>query len=206
MSLPYYKIAYLSEQDYLEGEKVSEIKHEYVDGEVYAMAGASKNHQRLTGNVFSALHRHLNNTPCEPFSSDIKVRADNGKKYFYPDVLVVCSDDNTDDYYTEPPRIIVEVLSKSTRKWDNSLKRQVYQAMPSLEEYVLIEQDFVEIEVCRKAELWQPMHYYLGDDITFTSIGLSVSVVDIYQRVDNEDLRDFAKRLNSNEITLNPAH
>ena len=196
MSLAHYKIDNISEQDYLEGEKLSEIKHEYVDGDVYAMAGASKNHQRLIGNVFSALHSHLNNTSCEPFSSDIKVRADNGKKYFYPDVLVVCNDDNTDDYYTESPRIIVEVLSKSTRKWDNSLKRHVYQAMPSLEEYVLIEQDFVEIEVCRKAELWQPMHYYLGDDITFTSIGLSVSVADIYQRVDNEDMRDFAKTLN----------
>ena len=206
MSLAHYKIDDISEQNYLEGEKLSEIKHEYVDGEVYAMAGASKNHQRLIARLVQKLANHLDNTPCEVFSSDIKVRADNGKKYFYPDVLVVCSDDNTDDYYTESPRIIVEVLSKSTRKFDNSLKRHVYQAMPSLEEYVLIEQDFVEIEVCRKAELWQPMHYYLGDDITFTSIGLSVSVVDIYQRVDNEDLRDFAKRLNSNEITLNPAH
>ena len=196
MSLAHYKIDNISEQDYLEGEKLSEIKHEYVDGDVYAMAGASKNHQRLIARLVQKIANHLDNTPCEVFSSDIKVRADNGKKYFYPDVLVVCNDDNTDDYYTESPRIIVEVLSKSTRKWDNSLKRHVYQAMPSLEEYVLIEQDFVEIEVCRKAELWQPMHYYLGDDITFTSIGLSVSVADIYQRVDNEDMRDFAKTLN----------
>ena len=196
MSLAHYKIDDISEQNYLEGEKLSEIKHEYVDGEVYAMAGASKNHQRLIARLVQKIANHLDNTPCEVFSSDIKVRADNGKKYFYPDVLVVCSDDNTDDYYTESPRIIVEVLSKSTRKWDNRLKRHVYQAMPSLEEYVLIEQDFVEIEVCRKADLWQPMHYYLGDDITFTSIGLSVSVVDIYQRVDNEDMRDFAKTLN----------
>lgn len=206
MSLAHCKIDYLTEQDYLEGEKLSEIKHEYIDGEVYAMAGASKNHQRLITKLVQKLANHLDNTPCEVFNSDIKVRADNGKKYFYPDVLVVCSDDNTDDYYTESPRIIVEVLSKATRKFDNTLKRHVYQAMPSLEEYVLIEQDFVEIEVCRKAENWQPSHYYLGDDLSLTSIGLTLPVLDIYQRVDNEDMRDFMKLLNQNEGTLRDAH
>ncbi|MDD5228681.1 MAG: Uma2 family endonuclease [Methylococcales bacterium] len=193
MNLPNHKTDYISEQDYLEGEKISEIKHEYIDGEVYAMAGASKNHQRLLGNVFSALHHHLKNTPCEAFSSDIKVRADKGKKYFYPDVIVVCSNNDNDDYYTESPRIIVEVLSNSTRKYDRTLKRQIYQSIPSLEEYVLIEQDRVEIEVCRKSEGWQSMFYYIDDEITFTSIGLTLPVLEIYSRVENDEMRVFVE-------------
>ncbi len=85
-------------------QKTSTIKYEYIDGEVYAMACVSKNHQRLIGNVFSALHAQLKNTPCEVFNSDIKVRPDSGNKYFYPDVLVVCDDDNTDEYYTQSSR------------------------------------------------------------------------------------------------------
>lgn len=192
MRLPNYKPDnYLNEHDYLEGEKISEIKYEYIDGEVYAMAGASKNHQRLIGNMFSPFHSHLSNTPCEVFSSDIKVRAEAGKKYFYPDIVVVCANDDKDDYYTESPRIIVEVLSNSTRKFDRTLKRRIYQNMPSLEEYVLVEQDRVEIEVCRKSEHWQSMFYYIDDHITFTSIDLTLSVLDIYQRVENDEMRAF---------------
>lgn len=129
MSFPNYISNYMSEQDYLEAEKISEIKHEYIDGEVYAMAGASKNHQRLIAVLTSKLYQHLENTPCEVFSSDIKVRADAGKKYFYPDVLVVCRNDDKDEYYTESPRIIIEVLSSSTRKYDKTLKRRVYQTI-----------------------------------------------------------------------------
>ncbi len=191
MSSPDYVSNYMSEQDYLEGEKISEIKHEYIDGEVYAMAGASKNHQRLIAVLTSKLYQHLENTPCEVFSSDIKVRADAGKKYFYPDVLVVCRNDDEDEYYTESPRIIIEVLSSSTRKYDKTLKRRVYQTIPSLEEYVLIEQDSVEIEVCRKSEGWQSSFYYIDDDITFTSVDLTLPVTEIYQRVENDDMRAF---------------
>ena len=201
MDLALHKPDYLSEQDYLEGEKTSTIKYEYINGEVYAMAGASKNHQRLIGNVFSAIHAQLKNTPCEVFNSDIKVRADSGTKYFYPDVLVVCDDDNTDEYYTQSPRLIVEVLSNATRKLDNTLKRQAYQNLPSLEEYVLIEQNFVEIEVSRRAEHWQPCFYYLDDTLHLSSIDLNLPVVEIYQRVDNEEMRDFAKTLTDNTLT-----
>lgn len=202
MNLPNYKNDYISEQDYLDGEKISEIKHEYIDGEVYAMAGASKNHQRLLGNVFSALHNHLKNTPCEAFSFDIKLRADKGGKYFYPDVMVVCSNNDNDDYYTESPRIIVEVLSNSTRKYERTLKRQIYQRIPSLEEYVLIEQDRVEIEVCRKSEGWQSSFYYIDDEITFTSIDLTLPVLDIYSRVENDEMRAFVEATNMSKAEL----
>ena len=176
---------YISEKDYLEGEKISEIKHEYIDGNVYAMAGASKNHQRIIANLVRHLGNYLNDSPCEVFFSDIKVRVD-AKKYFYPDVIVVCENDDEDAYYTESPRIIVEVLSSSTRKFDHTLKRQFYQTLPSLEEYILIEQDFVQVAVYRKADSWQSNFYYLGDTVTFQSLDFSLSVAEIYQHVKNE--------------------
>jgi Uma2 family endonuclease len=191
VSLPNYKNDYITEQEYLDDEKDTEIKHEYADGKIFAMAGAKKNHQRLIMTLASAWHSHLKGTPCEVFSSDVKVRADNGKKYFYPDILVVCENDESDDYYAEFPRIIVEVLSDSTRKYDKTFKRQIYQTIPTLEEYVLIEQDRVEIEVCRRASGWQSTFYFIDDEITFTSIELTLSVLDIYQRVENDEMRAF---------------
>jgi Uma2 family endonuclease len=193
MGLPNYNTAFISEEDYLEAEKNSEIKHEYFDGEIFAMSGAKANHQRITGNVFAELRQHLKGTPCEAFQSDMKVRADKGNKYFYPDVVVCCNQDGNTDF-TESPRLIVEVLSKSTRNFDKGLKRLVYQNIPSLEEYVVIEQDFVEIEVFRKADGWKSTYYFLNDDITFTSIDLTLPVVEIYQRVDNEDMREFLSK------------
>ncbi|MEI7840502.1 MAG: Uma2 family endonuclease [Methylococcaceae bacterium] len=191
MSFPNYQSDYISEQDYLEREKISETKHEYFDGEIFAMAGASRSHQRIISNLVIDIGTHLKNTQCEVFSSDMKVRADKGKKYFYPDVLVSCTKGDGDSHFEESPRIIVEVLSNSTRKFDQTLKRLVYQSITTLEEYVLIEQDRVEIQVFRRADNWQSSYYYIDDDITFTSIGLTLPVLEIYQRVENDDMRAF---------------
>lgn len=195
MSVPSYKVTFISEEDYLKDEELRDIKHEYFDGEIFAMSGASVNHQRLTGNVFAEFRQHLKSTPCEAFSSDMKVRADKGKKYFYPDVLVSCNNDDGKTHFTESPRIIVEVLSNSTRKFDKNLKRQIYQSIPSLEEYVLIEQDRVEITVFRKSVNWQPTYYFIEDEITFESIGLTLPVLEIYERVDNQEMQNFLKTL-----------
>ncbi len=179
----------ISEEEYLKGELTSEIKHEYIDGYVYAMSGASKNHNRIAGNIFLEFGNHLKKTPCEPFTSDMKVKV--GSKYFYPDVTVVCDDKTQAEYYTESPTILVEVLSKSTRRRDEKLKRMIYQTIPTLQEYVLIEQDFVDVEVCRRAEGWVSNHYFLGEEVTFESIGLTVPVEEIYARVENEDVRTY---------------
>ncbi|MDQ5910877.1 MAG: hypothetical protein QG599_2974 [Pseudomonadota bacterium] len=189
-----YKYHWISEQDYLEGERISTIRHEYIDGDVYAMAGASKNHDRIAGNIFRKFGEHLENTPCEPFSSDMKVKC--GKNYFYPDVIVVCEDKTEDEYYTESPIIIVEVLSRSTRRTDQSFKRLAYQNLPSLQEYVLIEQDFVDVEICRRDRHWQSEHYYLGDEVYFAAIDLRLPVEVIYARVVNDDMREWIARRN----------
>ena len=180
----------ISEKEYLDGELISEIKHELVDGEVYAMAGASKNHERLAGNIYRKFGDHLEDSPCEPFSTDIKVRTSSGN-YRYPDCMVVCEDDSDDEYYTDSPILLVEVISRSTRKTDEQIKRLEYINIKSLEEFVLIEQDYVDIAVFRKNQSWQPTHYFLGDTIEFESIGLSLAVETIYKRVENQDMTDF---------------
>jgi Uma2 family endonuclease len=196
-------MTYISEEDYLADEELRDIKHEYFDGEIFAMSGGSVNHQRLTINISSEFHNHLKGKPCEAFSSDMKVRADKGKKYFYPDVVVSCNNDDGKTYFTESPRLIVEVLSDSTRKFDKNLKRQIYQSIPSLEEYVLIEQDRVEIEVCRKSQNWQPTSYFIDDEVTFESIDLTLPVLEIYERVDNQEMQKFLKTLNETQNQLN---
>ncbi|MFI3217921.1 MAG: Uma2 family endonuclease [Methylococcales bacterium] len=181
---------FISIDDYLQGELSREIKHEYLDGQVYAMAGASKNHQRIIANMIATFVQHLKNTPCDTFSSDIKVRVSD-LAFFYPDVIVTCQDNSGDSYYTEQPLIIVEVLSKSTRRTDETIKRRLYQTLPSLQEYVLIEQDIVDIEICRRDQSWQPEHYFMGDEISFAAIDLTLSVNEIYERVINDDVSAF---------------
>ncbi len=184
---------YISEQEYLEGEMIAEVRHEYVDGEVHAMVGASRNHQRLIGNFHAGLNQYLADKPCEPFANELKVKADHC--FFYPDLVVVCDDQQGDDYYTEKPTIIIEVLSKTTRRLDKTVKLAAYKTLPSLQEYVLIEQDHVEIEVFRREQNWYAEHYFLGDSIHFASINWSVGVADLYHRVNNEDMRDYLQQL-----------
>ncbi|MCP5175368.1 MAG: Uma2 family endonuclease [Moraxellaceae bacterium] len=181
------QIHLLSEQQYLADELQSEVKHEYIDGQVYAMAGAHANHNRLSATLVRKIGNHLEGKTCQPYASDMKVKI--GSKYFYPDVMVDCSD-NT-DYFTESPKLIIEILSKSTRRTDKTIKLMAYTQIPTLEEYVLIDQDIVEIEILRKNQHWLPQSYYLGDKVTFMSIGLTLSVEDIYQRVQNTDMLEW---------------
>ncbi len=185
VALKQYRLA-ISEADYLEDEKHSEIKHEYIDGQVYAMTGAHRHHVVWADNISRKLGNFLEGKPCQPYSSDMKIKV--GSNYFYPDVLVDCTD--FEGYFTETPSIIVEVLSKSTRQHDKTFKRDLYFTIPTLQEYVLVEQDIAEIEVWRRTpnNIWQQNVYYLGDSIYFASIDFNIAVEDIYQRVKNEDV------------------
>jgi Uma2 family endonuclease len=195
----------LSDEEYLEGEILAQIKHELIDGVAYAMAGASETHNIISGNVFGELRQQLKRTPCVPFISDMKVKASGN--YFYPDVMIVCENDDhgrssvagsrmnrsdqDTDTFKNAPTTIVEVLSKSTRKNDVTLKKITYLNSPSLQEYVLIEQDKCEVEVFRRSESWASTYYVLGDTINFDSIKASLSVEDIYDRVENDDITAF---------------
>ncbi len=188
---------FISVEDYLAGELIAEIKHEYIEGRVYAMAGASKNHESIGGNIFAALHNHLKDTSCRPYGSDVKVKVGNNK-FFYPDVMVVCEDKTNNAYYTEYPILLVEVLSKSTRQKDETIKRIAYQSLPSLREYVLIEQDFISVEVCRRSSGWTSQHYLAGDEVYFESLDLKLAVEEIYRWVDLEEMTAFSQMDNFN--------
>ena len=182
----------LTEDEYLATEADSAVKREYIDGRAYAMAGAGYNHNCISTNVTREFSNHLKGTPCATFMADIKVRL--GKDYVYPDVLVDCGKMAGDDCFSASPVIIVEVLSKSTRKTDTTTKLVRYINLPSLQEYVLIEQDIVSVQVLRKSNHWQPEYFYLGDGVTFASIGLTLAVEELYDRVDNQDMNEFRQQ------------
>ncbi len=189
----------ISEQEYLEGEKVSKVRHEYIDGYVYAMSGTSKNHNIIVGNVLADFKNILKQkqSPCKTFSENVKVRAyDIDSKFFYPDVVVTCdTEDNESEYYINSPVIIVEVLSKSTREYDLTTKKLHYFNIQTLQEYVVIEQDICQIEVfSRNGDVWESNFYFLGNSITFESIDVTLSVEDIYYQVDNDNIVDYLKK------------
>ena len=182
----------ISEEDYQQGELVSDTKLEFIEGEIYAMNGASKNHDRIATNMFFKLLAFMQNSQFEPFSSDVKVKV--GRNFFYPDMMAVCNDRSRRPHYSESPTILVEVLSKSTRRTDEKIKRLAYQSTPGLQEHVLIEQDFFDVEVCRRNKGCLPRHYFLADEFTLDPIGISLSVEDVYRRVQNEDVLTYLQQ------------
>jgi Uma2 family endonuclease len=183
----------ITEEEYLTTELTSEVKREYINGEVYAMAGAGYNHNCICVNLVTAFNSHLGDTKCRTFVADMKVRL--GKDYVYPDVLVQCNEIDNIDYYATSPVIIVEVLSKSTKKRDLTQKLIRYINLPSLQEYVMIEQDTVLVQVLRRSNGWITESFFLEDSVTFASIDLTMTVEDIYKHVNNDDMREFRLKL-----------
>lgn len=112
----------ISIEDYLENEKLSDIKREYINGEVFAMAGTSKSHNRIIRNILNKIQDKLNETDCETFFADIKVFVEKYSRFYYPDLLVVCGEDLESEYYTQKPKLIIEVLSLSTALTDRREK------------------------------------------------------------------------------------
>lgn len=145
--LPSSSVAQVSEQDYLALEKNSDSRHELVDGQVLAMAGSSKRHNTIAGNIFAHCHTALRASPCRVYSSDIKVRINHRKNYYYPDLVVGCEEADNHDYYLEQPYLIVEVLSDSTEKRDRTEKLLSYINIPSLQGYLLVSQDKPEADL-----------------------------------------------------------
>ena len=176
---------YVSPEDYLEAEKVRPIKHEYRQGEIYAMAGASKPHAIITGNVSVLLRNHLRGSGCMPYMADIKVRNETSNFYYYPDVAVSCDerDKNAAEDFIRYPRLIVEVLSPTTAAFDRGDKFADYRTSESLQEYVLINQERVSVECFRRnAEgLWVLYPYSQGQEVQFASVNFSCAIETLYE-------------------------
>ena len=185
----------ISEAEYFAFEKKTDIRHEFVDGYVYAMVGGSFNHGTLTGTIAREIGNHLKGKPCRVFSESIKVKVANQQRgesrYFYPDVVVDCSIEKADRQMLTTPVLVVEVLSASTHKYDETTKFQIYASIPTLQEYILVEQTSAKIEVQRRRTNWMIEKFFLGDLITFESIGLTLAVEEIYDRVDNEEMTEW---------------
>jgi len=178
---------YISPEVYLEGERVSPIKHEYRRGEVYAMVGARKPHIVLASNLTQILSNHLIHSPCLVLNSDIKVRLEAANCYYYPDLAVVCDEreiNNTDDFILYP-MLIIEVLSKSTEAFDRSEKFTDYQTCPTLQEYILIAQNQRKIECYRRepSGFWSKQSYKAEEEVEFWSINYRCPIDDIYRKV-----------------------
>ena len=178
---------YISPEDYLEGEQVSPIKHEYRRGHVYAMVGAKKPHIVIATNLITLLGNHLEDSSCLVLTSDIKVRLEEANCYYYPDVAVTCDerDINSTDNFIRYPSLIIEVLSPSTAAFDRGEKFADYQTSPSLREYVLINQSEMSVECFRlsESEGWVSQSYGLGDEVYFNSIDFRCDVAAIYRKV-----------------------
>ncbi len=195
MGLPKIKPK-ISIDNYLEGEKVSQIKHEYIDGEVYAMAGTSKNHNRIIGNLFEKLKAHLRGSDCEPFFVDIKVYSEKFNRFYYPDLIVVCGEDAESEYFTGKPKLIVEVLSPTTALTDRREKMFVYKELASVEEYILIEQNRMYAEIYRRRgfdNLWSWIEFETGEEIEFASVNFKMPMAEIYAGVELSEANNFER-------------
>jgi Uma2 family endonuclease len=184
------KITSLTVDEYLTSERTSKVRHEFIDGQVHAMAGGTINHNRLTMNFGSLLNSRMSGKGCEAFTENVVVKISEAI-YYYPDVVVTCNPVAGGEYVVEYPVLIVEVLSKSTEKIDRREKKKEYQFVAGLREYVIVAQDHIRIEVYRHenaAEMWQGEVYSEPEqEIVFVSTGVKIRVSEIYQRVSFPD-------------------
>lgn len=176
----------ISPEEYLQRERSSEIRHEYVDGYAYAMAGASDDHNRIAGNLFRELSNTLRGHRCEPFIHDMKVKVGPNVTdlFYYPDVLVAC--DPTDDakYYRERPSLIFEVLSPETEGTDRREKAIAYRQIPTIEAYILAEQHRMAVTILHRAEVGWRKEIVEGANaiLKLPSLGLEIPLERIYER------------------------
>jgi len=174
-------------EEYLAWEAEQPEKHEYVNGEVFAMAGAAENHNTASGNVAIALRQHLKGSACRTFMSAMKVQVIADNSFFYPDVLVTCSArDAQDPLVKHEPSLLVEVLSPSTAAYDRGAKFSSYRQLASLQEYVLIDTDTRATDVYRKGAdgLWV-LHPFAGNQaIELTSVALTIPADVLFDELD----------------------
>ena len=172
---------------YLDWEADQPEKHEYLVGEVFAMAGASEAHVTLAGNVFMALRNHLRGGPCSVFISDMKLRVEADNAFFYPDVFVTCAEtDRAHSHYKAVPSLVVEVLSPTTSAYDRGAKFAAYRKLPSLREYAVIDPERLSVDLFRRdsdSGHWVLYPFVAGDEVQCTSVGLRVSMAELYEDV-----------------------
>lgn len=197
MKLPQRQTAF-SPEDYLAWERDQAAKHEYVDGEVFAMGGASDAHVTTAGNLFAMLHAHLRAGPCRTYMADMKLAVDAANSFFYPDILVSCdARDRAPEasHVKRHPRLVVEVLSPSTEAYDRGNKFAAYRKLESLQEYVLVSTAERRIDSFRRDATGHWVLYPVGpgEELELAAVGLRCPVDLVFEGVEAEPGADGAQ-------------
>ena len=175
---------FIGEQEYLDGELHGELRHEYIDGQVYAMTGASDRHGLILNALAYSMTPAARRKGCQLFTSDMKLRLEIGGKtcFYYPDLLLSCDPQDRDPYFRRSPCPIVEVLSESTARIDRREKLLAYQSLPSLQAYLLVEQEARRVELYRRATDWR-VEYHDAGEIWLDCLGLALPLAEVYADV-----------------------
>lgn len=176
-------------EDYLAGEQVSPVRHEYLGGAVYAMAGGRIAHNRISGNGFGYLHGYLRGKPCQPYGPDMKIRVRLARetRFYYPDLSVVCRSNPGDALFQDEPVVLMEVVSKSTRRVDEGEKRDAYLNIPSLMVYLVVEQEAAAVVAHRRGPnggFTREVHAGLEAVVPLAEIGAQLPLTELYEAVE----------------------
>ena len=175
-------------EEYLLMERASEVKHEYYQGEIFAMAGASNRHNIISINLIIGLYPKSKTSSCFPYGSDMRIHIPENTLFTYPDISIICGEINTFDKDKDTalqPTILIEILSKSTRDYDRGGKFKLYRDIPTLKEFMLVDSENIGVEIFRINEHnhWELEEYKsLKEIVTLPAIGVSISMEDIYAR------------------------
>ncbi|MGZ5437628.1 MAG: Uma2 family endonuclease [Pyrinomonadaceae bacterium] len=192
-------VTYVTPEEYLRRERLAESKSEYLNGEIFAMTGASRQHNRITINISSSLNLQLKGRPFETYAVDMRVKVRASGLYTYPDVAVVCGDPQFEDEYDDTllnPTLLVEVLSQSTERYDRIAKTSYYRTIDSLAEHLLVAQDEIRLEqyVKRPNGQWLLSEYRELDEVVeLTAIGCELRLSDVYDRITFEPKRRVSR-------------
>lgn len=185
--------AHMTETEYLAFERESDIKHEYINGEIFAMTGASENHNLISVNILTSLKSQLRGKGCKVYPADMRVRVQATGEYFYPDASAVCEKaqfaENIFDSLINPS-LIIEVLSPSTERYDRGKKFQIYRKIETFKEYVLISQDNPHIEhyAINQAGKWELTDVIgLDNSLKLLSVGCTLDMNEVYDLVSFPD-------------------
>ncbi len=180
--------SFLTPDAYLQLEEESDIKHEYVDGQVYAMAGTTDTHNTIALNLALLIRNHLRGSDCRVYFADVKARIEKRNRFYYPDIILTCDPkDRETPTYKSFAKLLIEVLSDFTEAFDRGDKFNDYQTLDSLEEYVLVNSKHRRVETFRRNDqgLWV-LQTYTPDNQTFElqSINLTAPFADLYENVE----------------------
>lgn len=173
---------FISFREYLEGEAFAEERHEYADGKVFAMAGASEMHEIVAGGLFAPIFMHLKGSPCRAFKGDMKLKVNVQRRElgYYPDIMVGCDPSDDHSLFKEKPKLIVEIMSDY--KKDHVEKLFAYQQIPTLDQYLVVSQDSAERRawLYQRDNEWQQEEGAPGGVITLSSIDFSIGLDELY--------------------------